>query len=96
MAVVNSPPIPPISERSDSFGDEKGIFEEKGSDGSVEVAGSIQGDVYDDIRAIDMGEDGKERPIGTVVAYLLKIFTYSCLTRRDRHRRRYTLNISRR
>jgi hypothetical protein len=24
------------------------------------------GDVYDDVRAIDMGEDGKERPIGNM------------------------------
>lgn len=64
MATVNSLPAHPINERTDSFGDEKGITQEKGSDGSVEIAGSIQGDVYDDIRAIDMGEDGKERPIG--------------------------------
>ncbi|KAH9476148.1 Oligopeptide transporter 9 [Psilocybe cubensis] len=65
MALVNSSPTSPKTQRSDSFGDEKGIVEEKGSKGSVEIAGSIQGDVYDDIRAIDMGEDGKERPIET-------------------------------
>ncbi|KAG5353605.1 hypothetical protein C0989_004713 [Termitomyces sp. Mn162] len=31
---------------------------------SVEIAESIKGDVYDDLRVIDLGEDGKERPIG--------------------------------
>lgn len=40
--------------------DEK--YDEKS--GSVEIAEPITGDVYDDIRAIDLGEDGKERPIG--------------------------------
>ncbi|KAG5728413.1 Oligopeptide transporter 3 [Termitomyces sp. T112] len=32
---------------------------------SVEIAESIKGDVYDDLRVIDLGEDGKERPIET-------------------------------
>ncbi|TFK37218.1 peptide transporter MTD1 [Crucibulum laeve] len=52
-------------ERKDSLGAEK--FDEKASnsDRSVEVAESINGGVYDDLREIDMGEDGKERPIVT-------------------------------
>ncbi|KAG6898080.1 hypothetical protein C0992_006000 [Termitomyces sp. T32_za158] len=32
---------------------------------SVEIADSIKGDVYDDLRVIDMDENGKERPIET-------------------------------
>ncbi|KAF8234949.1 peptide transporter MTD1 [Tricholoma matsutake] len=47
-------------ERKDPFGGEK--FNAKGS---IEVAESIKGDVYEEIREIDMGEDGKERPIET-------------------------------
>lgn len=35
--------------------------------GRVEVAVPIDGDVYDDVRAIDLGENGKERPIETDV-----------------------------
>jgi hypothetical protein len=52
-------PSPEARKRKDAFSDE--TYNEKGS---IEVAESIKGDVYDDIREIDMGEDGKERPIG--------------------------------
>ncbi|KAF8890828.1 peptide transporter MTD1 [Gymnopilus junonius] len=66
MAAANSLPIQPYHQRSDSFGDEKGIVnKEKGESGSIELATSIQGDVYNDFRAIDLGDDGKERPIET-------------------------------
>jgi len=52
-------------ERKESYGDEK--FNEKGDHSSADIADSesFKGNVYDDIRVIDMGEDGKERPIGT-------------------------------
>ncbi|KAG6805069.1 hypothetical protein H0H93_005697, partial [Arthromyces matolae] len=65
--VETPPPAPvlhaPALDVSDSkllYGDEK--HDEKR--GSVEIAEPFEeGDVYDDLRAIDMGEDGKERPI---------------------------------
>ena len=44
--------------------DEK--INEKGENKSIELS-ELQGDVYDDRRAIDLGTDGKERPIGTSV-----------------------------
>lgn len=44
-------------EKHDSFADEKSADEKQ-------VVPAVQGDVYDDVRAIDLGEDGKERPIG--------------------------------
>ncbi|KAG6917369.1 hypothetical protein DXG01_002834 [Tephrocybe rancida] len=46
----------------------KGSFsddEKHDEKGSIDIAESIKGDVYDDLRVIDMGEDGKERPIET-------------------------------
>lgn len=68
MAELDSIPIVPAHGKeivgAALEADEKGSGE-KYSSGSIEIAASIQGDVYDDIRAIDMGEDGKERPIGT-------------------------------
>jgi hypothetical protein len=59
MDVESAHPPPKFTESLHS--DEK--FDEKHD--AVEVAEPILGDVYDDIRAIDLGEDGKERPIGT-------------------------------
>ncbi|KAF8055167.1 peptide transporter MTD1 [Lyophyllum atratum] len=50
-------------ERKASYSEEK--LDEKAERSSIDVAESIKGDVYDDIRSIDMGEDGKERPIET-------------------------------
>lgn len=62
MAAIDSLPINPLhTEKDGSFSDEKGGDKENGS---IEIAADFQGDVYDDLRAIDMGEDGKERPIG--------------------------------
>ena len=66
MAAVDSFPKQPLHKRNDSFGEEKVSDEEKAESGSIEVASSLHGDVYDDFRAIDMGEDGKERPIGKI------------------------------
>lgn len=31
---------------------------------NIEVISDVHGEVYDDIRDIDLGEDGKEKPIG--------------------------------
>ncbi|KAJ3513900.1 hypothetical protein NLJ89_g2700 [Agrocybe chaxingu] len=78
MAALASLPSQPAHSRTDSFGDEKGLEKEKA--GSVEIAHSIHedvGDVYDDVRAIDLGEDGKERPIGES---LVSCPSYSYLT----------------
>jgi len=67
MAAVGPLSELPSHERTGSFGDEKGSYDkEKGGSGSIEVATSLPGDVYDDVRAMDLGEDGKERPIGNL------------------------------
>ena len=52
---------PSDSEPKPSYSDEK--LDEKVND-KVDVAQDFQGEVYDDIRAIDLDETGKERPIG--------------------------------
>ena len=59
--VVDSPPN---IDGGPLFNDEK--INEKGENKSIELASELQGDVYDDTRAIDLGTDGKERPIGTL------------------------------
>ncbi|ESK86285.1 oligopeptide transporter [Moniliophthora roreri MCA 2997] len=41
------------------------LDEKKGSDSDVDITHT--GEVYDDVRVIDLGEDGKERPISTDV-----------------------------
>ncbi|KAG6915154.1 hypothetical protein DXG01_012971 [Tephrocybe rancida] len=55
-----SAPAQADPEQKGSFSDEK--HDEKRS---IDIAESINGDVYDELRVIDMGEDGKERPIET-------------------------------
>lgn len=44
--------------------DEKGSLKEKGGFSPDEFDVAVVGDVYEDVRAIDLGENGKERPIG--------------------------------
>ena len=64
MAEIDTAPSrAPIDEKGTSFSDEKVGSKE----GSVDIA--LEGDVYDDVRAIDMGEDGKERPIGLFLLF---------------------------
>ena len=60
MAGADSLPksLPSTLEQGPTFKDEKGANE------SIDLASNFQGDVYDDGRAIDLGADGKERPIG--------------------------------
>jgi hypothetical protein len=53
-------PYEPASEKS--FSDEKASIKEQ-------LAPEVE-DVYEDVRAIDMGADGKERPIGVHSCYL--------------------------
>ncbi|TFK24179.1 peptide transporter MTD1 [Coprinopsis marcescibilis] len=50
-------------ETKPSYSDEK--LDEKKSDKSVDVADSFKGDVYEDVRDIDLDETGRERPIET-------------------------------
>ncbi|KAG6827810.1 hypothetical protein H0H92_010388 [Tricholoma furcatifolium] len=61
MASLPVFPAHPIGEPKESLSDEKHDVKRD----SVEIAESLHGDVYDDLRVIDMGEDGKERPIET-------------------------------
>ncbi|KAJ7093296.1 peptide transporter MTD1 [Mycena belliarum] len=63
MAILD--PAQPDVERSDSFSDEKAG--EKNEKSSVQIAEPATGEVYDDLRQIDLDEDGKERPIVTDV-----------------------------
>jgi len=60
MAGVDSLDLPSTAERESSFNDEK--INEKGVNHVVELTHEV--DMYDDSRAIDLGADGKERPIG--------------------------------
>ena len=68
MAAVDAPVLektqpPAAPEHADSFSSEK----EKGGGKekpTVEVVGDDLGEVFDDVRDIDLDENGKERPIG--------------------------------
>ncbi|KAF8663701.1 hypothetical protein AX16_000876 [Volvariella volvacea WC 439] len=62
MAAVESLPRSPERGDAGSFSDEKSIDRKREEKASIEVA---QGEVFDDVREIDMGDDGKERPIVT-------------------------------
>ncbi|KAF7341740.1 Oligopeptide transporter 3 [Mycena sanguinolenta] len=63
MAIVDSPQRVSDVERTPSLSDEK--FDEKDEKGSVQIVETAE--VYDDVRAIDLDEEGKERPIVTDV-----------------------------
>ena len=52
-----------VERKSSNYSDEKVSSEQHPSE-KVEVAEELTGEVYDDVRAIDLDEDGKERPIG--------------------------------
>ncbi|KAF9002895.1 peptide transporter MTD1 [Cyathus striatus] len=61
--LVQSLPAQGSLERGLSFDDKR--YLEKDASGSIEAVSSVHEEVYDDVRAIDLGEDGKERPIET-------------------------------
>ena len=55
---------------TDSVDGEKLGYHEKVIDG-IEVVDLVDvGDVFEDVRAIDMGPDGKERPIGDSASFI--------------------------
>lgn len=56
------------------YDDDKAGYPDEKKGSSVDVVHAIVGDVYEDIRVIDLGEDGKERPIGT--------YPFGCLRKR--------------
>lgn len=61
MATLRYSPREQTLERGDSIGsDEKHNEKQDG----VDIVTDAPGEVFDDLRNIDMGEDGKERPIG--------------------------------
>lgn len=63
MAIID--PVQRVSdaEGTNSFGDEK--YEEKNEKSSIQIAEPVQAaEVYDDLREIDLDDNGKERPIG--------------------------------
>lgn len=55
---------PKLLDHGPLFNDEKVKEKEPEAKESVEVVSELPGDVYEDSRAIDLGADGKERPIG--------------------------------
>ncbi|KAG6860795.1 hypothetical protein C0995_007505 [Termitomyces sp. Mi166 len=64
--------IPAFSAQGDP--EQKSSFNDEKRD-SVEIAESLKGDVYDDLRVIDMGEDGKERPIETDIDVVTRLIS---------------------
>jgi hypothetical protein len=62
MAIVEPPQHVPDTERSHSLGDEK--YDEKHDKSSIQIVEAVA-EVYDDVRAIDLDDNGKERPIGS-------------------------------
>ena len=95
MAAVDDSFNPKLLDSGPLFNDEK--VEEKVANESVEVTSELPGDVYEDNRAIDLGVDGKERPIGRSTAQACQVRlgpasadslqrkNHSDLLRRDRH-----------
>ncbi|KAJ6476707.1 peptide transporter MTD1 [Mycena vitilis] len=66
MAIIDPVQSLPGAERTQSLNDEK--YDEKNEkDSSVEIAEPVVAEVYDDVRAIDLDDTGKERPIVTDV-----------------------------
>ncbi|KAJ7484920.1 peptide transporter MTD1 [Mycena galericulata] len=55
----------PTSSVTPSVSDEK--YDEKNEKSSIQIAEPVTGEVYDDLREIDLDENGKERPIVTDV-----------------------------
>ena len=64
MAAAEESFNPKLLDQGPLFSDEKVKEKETERKESVEVTSELPGDVYEDIRAIDLGADGKERPIG--------------------------------
>lgn len=54
--------------KSSTYSDEKVNVDEK-----AESVNSVPGEVYADIRDIDLDEDGKERPIGTFHGHYMRL-----------------------
>jgi hypothetical protein len=70
MAAADDSFNPKLLDSGPLFNDEK--VEEKVANESVEVTSEFPGDVYEDSRAIDLGVDGKERPIGRSTTYQVR------------------------
>ncbi|KAJ7597691.1 OPT oligopeptide transporter [Mycena floridula] len=74
MSVINTlekdagPPSP-----VESYIDEKASFKEKPE--SLSTPDTFIGDVYEDVRIIDLGDDGKERPIETAADWSLRLIS---------------------
>ena len=62
LANVEKRPPPPVN-RVESYDDEKVSIKADQDKANVAV-GFFPGDVFEEVRDIDIGEDGKERPIG--------------------------------
>jgi len=72
VATMEKIDTPSDSERKPSYSDEK--LDEKVNE-RVDVAQDFQGEIYDNIRAIDLDETGKERPIGKDRLPFLSVLT---------------------
>lgn len=62
MAIVDPVEHASDVERTHSLSDEK--HDEKNEKSSVDIAEPEVAEVYDDVRAIDLDDNGNERPIG--------------------------------
>jgi hypothetical protein len=74
-----------LERANSSYSDEKDVLKEDG----VEVAPDDAGGIYEDVRVIDMGEDGKERPIGSLLTGSACFY----LPDRDQQKRISTLRL---
>lgn len=70
MSSVEPLPSVPGLQLAQSFEDEKFPQNEKGDHSSTASTDFTPGAVYDDLRDIDMGEDGKERPISSYSSFI--------------------------
>ena len=88
------PTVPRDAEHSKSSSIDEKLNEKSDS---ASVVQSVHGDVYDDVRDIDIGEDGKERPIGMSCIQLNSATQQPCLTvfppSRNRCRCRYPSHL---
>ena len=96
MAAADDSFNPKLLDSGPLFNDDAEKIEEKEANESVEITSEPPGDVYEDSRAIDLGADGKERPIGRSTTCQVRPAEedHSYLLRRDRLRRCDTFDIS--
>lgn len=100
MADISATPVLNEKKRVDSV---DSIIDEKladhGSDPLVDMKtaalNDTVGEAYDNVRAIDLGADGKERPIGKPLSFRRPLPAAQHLLSRDRHGLRRAVDLTR-